>query len=446
MEKGCEFKGEIVTADSPSYNQDRQGWNRGVQKFPKIIFYCTNEEDIKYAIKYCRDKDIPIRIRSGGHNYEGYSVGDGVGVIDISRYTNLEINECENKLKVTGGVKLKNVYEFVGEKGYPFPGGTCPTVCATGLTLGGGWGVSARLFGLTCDSLVEAELIDYRGEKIVANKRCNRDLFWALRGGGSENFGVVTALTYNLPPKFNKVTVFNLYYPKIDANKQADILNIWQNNIRCLDRRVNMLLRIYNSEVQGQEAYMKGMFYGEKEELKRILKPFLDYGKNELIADETTFLKGIKIMGAGYGPYEKFKTGGRFVYETYDYSTLYSLAKSLEDRAEGSKYAEITVYGLGGAVSDKESDETAFYYRGAKYIMAVKSNWEDNKYAKVNEEWVGTRFNLIRKITTGSYINFIYAPQNAYGIQYYGKNSTRLKEIKRRYDPLNVFTYPQGIK
>ncbi len=160
----CNFNGltgRVVTPDDPCYHELRQVYNRAVQKFPLAIVYCQNQEDVSNAVLWSRRNHICLRIRNGGHNYEGYSTGDDILDIDISEMNQLAIDENAHLLHVQGGVTNKQLYEFVSSKGYPFPGGTCPTVGVGGYALGGGFGLSCRYFGLGCDNLLEIRMVNY---------------------------------------------------------------------------------------------------------------------------------------------------------------------------------------------------------------------------------------------------------------------------------------------
>jgi len=128
--------GHIVTPFDPIYSEARQGFNRAIQQYPLIIVYCLNIRDVSNAVIWSRQHCVPIRIRSGGHNYEGYSNGDCTLVIDVSRMNDMNIDECTDQLYVESGVTNMQVYGFVSSKGYVFPGGTCPTVGVSGYTLG----------------------------------------------------------------------------------------------------------------------------------------------------------------------------------------------------------------------------------------------------------------------------------------------------------------------
>ncbi|APQ97294.1 FAD binding domain protein [Clostridium botulinum] len=154
---------EVITPTSNYYDDARQVWNRAIDKYPAAIAYCKTYEDVKKAILFARKNNFKIRVRCGGHNYEGFSIADDALIIDISNLNKIQINyEC-NTVTVKSGAFLGQVYNFLGASEYPFPGGSCPTVGISGVVLGGGWGYSSRYFGLTCDSLLELKMIDYRG-------------------------------------------------------------------------------------------------------------------------------------------------------------------------------------------------------------------------------------------------------------------------------------------
>ena len=193
--------GKIITRENRDYNESIKAWNRAINKKPLVIVYCYNEEDVINAIKWARKNSKEFRVRSGAHSYEGYSTGDDVVVIDVSNINYINLNEEKGYVKIGGGVRNREAYEALGEKSYPFPGGGCPTVGVPGLILGGGWGYSSRYLGLASDSLIEAEIINYKGEKITVNKDKNKDLYWAIMGSGGCNFGVITSMTLSLKKK-----------------------------------------------------------------------------------------------------------------------------------------------------------------------------------------------------------------------------------------------------
>lgn len=437
--------GEIVTPCDDEYEEARQEYNRSIQKFPNVIVYCYDKDDVINAVLWAQERCMQIRIRNGGHSYEGYSIGNNVIVIDVSKMNKLNIDEKQNILKIQSGVINSQIYELLGKKGYPFPSGTCPTVGATALTLGGGWGLSCRHLGLTCDSLLSLELVDYEGKVITANEEENSDLFWACKGGGGGNFGVVISMTYKLPEKVDKVCLIKLNCPNATKKEMKEFLNIWQEWLINLDDRISLVARLFNTKDDGKEILGTGILYGTQEEAEEILNPFTAIEKMDISIKYLPFISAIESIEATYPPYEKFKTTGRFVYFDYNDEEIDNLIEIVKHRPRGSKTSGFSLYALGGKVSEVNKYDTAFYHRNAKYIIAIQTMWDDAKYKENNVNWVNQNFRYLKSITNGSYINFPYSNLKNYDAEYYGENVCRLKEIDEKYDPFNVFEFPQSI-
>ncbi|MED4001716.1 FAD-binding oxidoreductase [Priestia aryabhattai] len=439
--------GKVVTPKDPIYEEARQEWNRAIDKFPLVIVYCEKKQDVVNAIQWARKHRVDIRIRSGGHHYEGYSTGDCVLVIDISRLNGLKLDRKRNILKMEGGAKNTEVYDFIGSNGYVFQGGTCPTVGVSGFTLGGGWGLSSRLYGLGCDSLIELELVNYEGKIIKANKSCNADLFWACRGAGGGNFGVVASMTFQLPkPTNSSVTLVRFFYVGTTREKQVQVMNIWQSWLPELDKRMTLVSSFYNAEGEGLGIFANGFFYGSPERARKILQPFAEVEGFRVELESLSFLEAVQKIEATYPPSEKFKSTGRFVQRSYSVGELENLADLIQRPAEGSVYAAISFYALGGEIRSVGNRETAFFYRNARYILGFQSVWTDDAFARANREWLYKRFQYIKRITKGSYVNFPISNLRNYEYEYFGDNAERLERVNKKYDPFNVFRFPQGLR
>ncbi len=441
----CGLTGDIVTPFNQLYNEERQGYNRAVQKFPLIIVYCYSRQDVSNAVIWARKNCVQIRIRSGGHNYEGYSNGNFTLVIDVSRMNSMYIDEFSNCLHVESGVTNGQVYNFVSSKGYPFPGGTCPTVGVSGYALGGGWGLSCRNFGLGCDSLKEIELVNYEGKIITANCEINQDLFWACRGAGGGNFGVILSMIFELPPKIDKVTVINIEYLNVDSEEQAKFMYTWQRWLKTADKRITLISRVYNSAGDNLSMLVRGIYYGIPEEALEIVDDFLRLNGAKCDMEYVTFLEAVTIIGSSYPQYEKFQSASRFVLRDLTWDSLTKLAGLIVKRPPGSVFTGISMYAMGGRVSEFETDAAAFFYRDAQYIIWLETTWEEQQYAEVNRDWIKNQFPHIECMTDGSYVNFPYKCLDCYKEEYYGKHTDILKKIKDKYDPLDVFSFPQGI-
>ncbi len=442
----CSIQGEIVTPGSKDYNIDRQIWNRAVQRYPSVIAYCDNAYDVSCAVSCAYEMNIPIRIRSGGHNYEGYSIGDQVFVIDVSRINDIQIDEIRGTVTVGAGVQNSQLYEAVSRRGYPFPSGTCPTVGISGICLGGGWGLSARRYGLVCDSLLEAEMVDYTGRILTANEDTNAELFWALRGAGGGNFGAVVSLTFRLPLKTGKVTYFELFYPNADQEMQIKFMDIFQRWIVSVSPDINVQAGVYNTEADGIYIFMRGICYGNPVRTKALLAPFYFTERLDETIRYASFHEIIRLVESSYPPSEKFKSTGRFVNRYYSRNELVKLTDIVNaPRPLGSVLTSLSVYGLGGKVKSILPDETAFYFREANYIILIQSVWDDDVYAQDNRRWVVDHFPEIYNVTEGSYINFPLLQLPNYVKNYFGGNARELYRVKEAYDPCNVFTFPQSI-
>lgn len=442
----CSLSGEVVARGDYNYNILRQMWNRSIQEFPIAIVYCENYCDVSSAVLWARDKGVPIRIRAGGHNYEGYSSGNSTLVIDVSRINDISINYMQNTVKIGGGVNNGQLYNFISRQGYPFPGGTCPTVCLSGYSTGGGWGLSSRKLGLGCDSLLEVELIDYKGKLVVANNYKNQDLLWAIKGAGGGNYGVIVSMTFKLPKKVGNVTFFEIDYPNPSINTQSSFFDTWQRWINLVDNDMNMRAGIYNTLENGMYIYAIGICYKDPIETMKLLQPFYQIQGASINFKYLPFLDATQEVGKIYPDYEYFKSTGRFsdrCYSTEEIGEILSIVNS--KKPEGSILTSVNMYGLGGKVSDVNRFDTAFYYRDARYILLIQSVFENNYYKEENYRWVDKNYTSIYNLTNGAYVNFPYNRLYDYKFEYYGENVYRLEYVKEKYDPCNVFTFPQGI-
>lgn len=438
--------GRIITREDLQYEESREMWNRAIEKYPLLIVYCKNSEDVRNAILWAKTHKVGIRIRSGRHHYEGYSTGNDVMIIDVSGLNEIEVNETSGDVTIGGGVRNREIYEALGQKGYAFPGGGCPTVGVAGFALGGGWGYSCRLLGLGCDFLKEVVLIDAEGQEVIANEKSHQELFWALRGSGGGQFGVVVRLTFNLPPKKDKATLLRLEYHDTTLEEQIQMYELWQEQLPHLCPEVNFKLSFYHSKEKGRGMLLLGIYYGEMEEAQRILEPFKRIGRQlHSIVEPMSVLEVNRWIQDAHPDYEHYKSSGRFVNKDFTRIEIEELLSLIEKRAEGAIYTALSCYGLGGAVAEKSKEETAFYYRDSKYIMGFQSVWEDNTYSLANKEWFLERFKKIEAMTEGSFVNFPLAELAHFEESYYGEHAKQLRLIKKQYDANGIFSFPQSI-
>lgn len=434
----CQGLGKVILPCDAEYNRARQVYNEAIKKCPLAICYCCNIQDIVNALLWSERQGIQVRIRSGGHNYEGYSIGTDKLVIDTSLMNDIRINSEDDTVEVQAGTKLMYLYKTLYNSGYSFPGGTCPTVGISGLVLGGGIGLSTRYLGITADSLIEAKMVDANGNLLTANNWHNENLFWALRGAGGGNFGVVTSYKFHLK-KINKITLIQLRWDSKSA--RLKFLRVWQEWLRNLDSRISVFGRIYKPGPR-----MFGFFYGYPEEARQLLEPFLNIpGIIFENIEYIDFIEAVKIIGEIYPKREAFQATGRFIERQLSHCELEKVIDIIE-AAPTEDNSFIGLYSLGGAVRAMERDSTAFFYRQANYIMGISSSWESEIVEPVAKEWVASGFKYIYTLSVGSYVNFPYNNLPNYECAYYGEHIQKLRSIKNEYDPHNVFEFPQSIK
>jgi FAD/FMN-containing dehydrogenase len=175
------------------YETLRKGFNKRIERYPQIIALCKNTAGVAEAVSYAKQNKLPVTVKSGGHCMEGFSVNDNGMVINLSLLNSITWVDKET-ISVGPGCKLFQLYDELLPKGRVLPGGSCATVAIGGLVLGGGYGLLARKFGLTCDSLLELTMVDGNGN--VINTKNDAELLWACKGGGNGNFGIITELKF----------------------------------------------------------------------------------------------------------------------------------------------------------------------------------------------------------------------------------------------------------
>ena len=335
---------------------------------------------------------------------------------------------------------LDCVIQELWKYGVTIPAGTSASVGIVGLTLGGGIGMLSRLFGLTCDQLVEVEMVQACGKfgaKIIrANEQENPNLFWACRGGGGGNFGIITSLTFRVHPIKN-VSIFSLTWEWKDfiAAFQA-----WQNWAPYIDERLTSSIELFSK--QRNKIEVKGEFVGSPSELYHLLSPLLETGNPSLFIDEVPYIKAVQFFNSGNIP-EKFKRSGSYVYKPIPLKGIQILQYFLSHAP--NKDASIWHQSLVGAVENISPNETAYFHRKAiiaqEYITSWKCNDEENR----NIRWVKDLRESLDPYTLGDYVNWPDIDIKNWQTSYYGSNFQRLRKVKTAYDPCNVFRFQQSI-
>ena len=447
------LKGRLILPDDRGYAAASRPLNRRYADLrPQGVALCEGAADAREALLWARDNDMPIAVRSGGHNYAGYSTNDGL-VIDFGRMKGAKVSDSRGTIVAEPGARNTDVYAALQPHGVAISAGRCPTVAIGGLVLGGGVGFSSRKLGLTCDHLLEAEVVTASGKVLTCSEKENPDLFWALRGGGGGNFGISTSYTFETRP-VRDVTLYDIEWRWADA---AKVFAALQQAMADAQDEFSMRIGLGRAGTRGNPGAAPptisalGQFFGPKSELVAILDAALSAAptKQKLIAERTFWqAKNYFFDTTPQGYYEVKSAYARRPLSGDGIDTLLRWI----ERWPGSSNPEgggMAMFASGGAINRVPAAATAFVHRDEFALIATETTWSatDSK-ALVGRglDWVEGFAEALRPHVSGfAYQNFIDRSQRNWQHAYYGSNLERLMKVKRRYDPDDVFRFEQSI-
>src|SRR5436305_11610407 len=269
------LRGDVVQRGASGYDAARVVYDTRYDAVkPQAIAFCESVADVQKTVRWARKHNVHIVPRSGGHSYGGYSTTSGV-IVDVSRLHAVSV--AANGHAASGaGAHLLDVYTGLANRGRMIPGGTCPTVGIAGLTQGGGIGLSGRKFGLTSDHLLEATVVLADGSAVVANLHEHPDLYWALRGGGGGNFGIVTRFVFRTHP-VGSVSTYSLEWPWTDAKQ---VVQAWQAFAPHAPDGLSCVLNVNAAAGSSEPPHITsaGQFFGSEPMLRSLLAPLVNAG------------------------------------------------------------------------------------------------------------------------------------------------------------------------
>ncbi|MGW4524405.1 FAD-binding oxidoreductase [Amycolatopsis sp. NPDC004378] len=399
---------------------------------PVAVATAATPQDVQACVQGAAGR-LTLAARSGGHSYAGYSVPEGGLIVDVSALNNVDVQGTQ--AVIGAGAKLKDVYAGLARAGRALPAGSCPTVGIAGLTLGGGIGVLSRKYGLTCDHLSSAQVVTADGKLVTASASSEPDLFWALRGGGGGNFGIVTEFTFDTDPAPN-VTVFSLRFP---AGSAADVLGAWQQWIAAMPPELwaNCVLS-GGSPVQ---CRVGGCYVGGASGLNTLLN---NLTANAGARPTQRTVKSLDYLGAmnyfaGSSERQSFLGSSRIITSPVDAGKVVALA-------DGRAGMDLLIDGLGGKVAEPAKDATAFWHRDALASVQVYAPATTKTRSQVADSIGEVVAGLAAAGAGGGYVNYIDPALPDWKAAYYGDNAKRLGDIAKKYDPFNVFRFGQGVQ
>jgi FAD/FMN-containing dehydrogenase len=438
----------VIGPDDPDYDEARRVYNAMIDRRPSVVVRAEGLADVVAAVRHARENGLPVAVRGGGHSVPGFgTVDDGV-VIDLSAMQEVSVDPATKTARAQGGATWGIFNDATYAHGLATTGGVISTTGVGGLTLGGGIGYLARGAGLSCDNLLSAEVVTADGRTLTASERENEDLFWALRGGGG-NFGVATSLEFRLHP-VSDIYGGPMFFEVADA---GDVLRWYRDFIVDAPEGFGGFPAWqiapplpFIPEARHGEAFLAfvGCWAGPLEQGEQMLKPLHDVAP--VVAEHVGPMPYPALNSAFDGlvpPGLQHYWKANFVKDLTDDAITAHLQHGPNVPVVNST---VHIYPINGACHRVASDETAFAYRDANFATVIAGMWPDPSDNEANTAWVRGYYDATAPLSeAGGYVNFMAGDDQARIRDNYKGNYDRLVEVKRAYDPDNLFRVNQNI-
>ncbi|GAA1923181.1 FAD-binding oxidoreductase [Streptantibioticus ferralitis] len=444
-----QLTGRIVRPNDPGYTDARLGWDQLFSHYPLVIVFAQNTQDVVNALTWARQNNVALRVRSGRHALEGWSNVDNGLVIDISELKSVDIDTASHIATVGSGLNQLEAVTTLAKQDLAVTTGTEGSVGLAGATLGGGFGFLTRWLGMACDRLVGAEIVVPSGSdcaKVIrADLKDNSDLLWALRGAGNGNFGIVTSLTYKVAP-LKSVT-----YLQATWNGLGDlegIFDAWQRTAPFADDRLGTQLEIHRKQI----VLFAVLAEGTPEEAKQMLAPILSIDSPQVSAQ-------VGNWGDIYAGFQtpiqnepaNWKFNSQFTNKPFPKKAISVIASFMQDAPTDD--SNFFTQAFGGAVRRSPRGGTAFPHRNALFYSEPGAGWGTrgtqpgvcDPLTSQAQAWIAEFAQALLPYGNGAYVNVPNVGMQEWETAYWGSNFDRLRRIKAKYDPQNVFQYDQSI-
>lgn len=437
-----------IFSDDNFYDERRKVWNGAIDRRPRVIIACESEADVIAGVLYAKENNLTVSIRGGGHHLAGTAVCDDGVMIDLSNMRDVRVDVDRKVAIVSGGALLADIDKETQKYGLAMPTGTVSETGIAGLALSGGLGYLRRKHGLSCDNLVGARIVTADGELLSINKDEHEDLFWAIRGGGG-NFGVVTSFEFSLHEIGPDVLAVDVIYDYKDAKEILKKAQIYLHDAPDEVSFNFMMVKLPPDPNLPEILHHKkvimllGMYAGEITEGYKEIQPLRELA--DPIVDQT-----------GVIPYESLQRkldpmvpsdtpiyGTSLFFSALDDSIIHELLTQIDRAPETVVLTQL--WALGGKMNRVNTMDTAFAIRDAQFALLV-----DVMSADIDrhtcEKWVDSLYSGLLPFShkNSSYLNAItinsFAKKNTFAMNY-----DRLLDIKRKYDPNNIFRHNHNI-
>ncbi|MFJ8045792.1 FAD-binding oxidoreductase [Kitasatospora sp. NPDC096147] len=461
------LRGELLRPAAPGYDAARLPRNLRFADAarPEAVARCADAADVAECLRFSRRHGLRPAVRSGGHCYGGWS-SDAPLVIDLAALDSVRVTEGQAELGP--GTPLMTVYAALARHGVTIPAGSCPTVGLAGLALGGGHGVTSRAYGLTCDSLLSAEVVLADGRTVRCDPDHEPELFWALRGGGNGNFGIVTSLRLRTHPAPD-CTVFQYSWDWPEAGRA---LAEWQRWAYAAPDRLWSNFHVW-TRPDGPSVDAGGILLGPAEELRQLTAPLLartGRTTSERVVTRPYLDTMLAYAGCSTDPTpagptpadgdpadriptarecldqerRAFAAASHFFDDFLPDRALTELRRFAERR--DSVEASISFTALGGAVNRVPAADTAFRHRSSVLLAQLIAEWPADADPAPRLRWVADARTALAPYANGhAYQNYRDPTLTDWRIAYYGEHLPRLRAVKAAYDPDRTFDFPQAV-
>jgi FAD/FMN-containing dehydrogenase len=423
---------------------------------PLAVLLAADAGDVQAAVRWAARNDVPITARSGGHGYAGYASARGGLVVDLRRLDRISVGS--GRATIGPGAQLVDVYRKLAGAGATIPAGSCPSVGIGGHALGGGMGLAGRRFGLTCDNVASLRIVTADGRLVTADADTNPDLYWACRGGGGGNFGIVTSFQMRTHA-VGSASWFFVSWPWASAGAA---LAAWQSLAPSTTSRLTSIFSLGTGSGSPTVTAL-GQYFGSESQLRALVQPLrsvsgarFSSGTSGYFALQKRWAGCATISTAachtrgtepgGTLPRARFAAKSDYVADPLSSAGRAALLGAIERRQnQGAGSGALLLDAYGGAINRVSADATAFVHRDVMFGIQELAYFSSAGQSRALS-WLQSTHAALGPYTTGAgYQNYIDPTLRSWQQAYYGANYDRLVEVKRRYDPDGLFTFAQAI-
>jgi len=436
------FAGEIVLPADPGYDSARVVWNAMADRRPALVVRPTGVADVMAAIRFARDHDLTVAVRSGGHSISGLSTCDDGIVIDLSRMRGVRVEPERRTARASGGALLAELDREAQAFGLVCPVGVIGHTGVAGLTLGGGMGRLHRKLGLTIDNLLSVDVVTADGRFVRASEEDHADLFWGLRGAGA-NFGIATSFEFRLHPLDPVITHGTLLHP---IERAGELAERFRDAVGSGPDELWLSFALGLDDDGGRVAAVSALHCGTAEEAERDLAGLRAFGPPLVDSIQAKPYLAAQLMNdeaMGWGRRFYMKSAFLPALPGELVEALVEHMSSVPDGADGG----ISVWAWGRAIAEVPEDATAFTGRGAAFWIAAEIMWDEASLDEPCREWSRAAMAVVSPFASeGRYVNDVAETGVDVTRAVYGDaKHERLVALKRAWDPDNVFRLNQNI-